>query len=571
MAVLAAANIGGKITLGLRLRSISGPWVYRSKIAFCLNCKEDYSSSGPVRYIPKKTLKTKLPENSQPLKDLKKSRSLDSLDSSRLKDAACSSSSIPDKYEPKKHFGANELEDCRSSKDLRRSESCESLELNELKSGEFSPSVPVRSAPEKSLNANGSENVQPLMSLRKNEASDSLGSNELKGGNFSSSLPIRSAYEESFKANGSENSRALRNNESCDNLGSSELKGGNFSSSVPLRNAPEKSLEANGLENSQPLMSLRKNGPCESLDSNELKGEEDSSSLLPIMSAPEKSSKANDGSESSRPLKSLRKHESRNCLDLSALGIKVMNNGSSVGKHIALVESTRRQNRVYKKNISHGGAKQEEEVVDDLEIMGDETMEEPEDMVQEILINQHTDTCKANSLQAEKGMQDAEKYAVKLLASRAYTAVELRKKMQGKKFPPNVVEAVITKFQSRGLINDGLYAETYSQSRFSSSTWGPRRIKQGLYQKGISGRDADKAVRTVFEDDKSSNDSESNLGMSKLSMDHLLVRASKQWLRGQDVPKETRKSRIIRWLQYRGFSWGVIGLVLKKLESQYPP
>lgn len=30
----------------------------------------------------------------------------------------------------------------------------------------------------------------------------------------------------------------------------------------------------------------------------------------------------------------------------------------------------------------------------------------------------------------------------------------------------------------RGLINDSLYAETFSRSRWSSSSWGPKRIKQ---------------------------------------------------------------------------------------------
>ena len=32
-------------------------------------------------------------------------------------------------------------------------------------------------------------------------------------------------------------------------------------------------------------------------------------------------------------------------------------------------------------------------------------------------------------------------------------------------------------FVCRGLINDQLYAETFSQSRWTSSSWGPRRIK----------------------------------------------------------------------------------------------
>lgn len=94
-----------------------------------------------------------------------------------------------------------------------------------------------------------------------------------------------------------------------------------------------------------------------------------------------------------------------------------------------------------------------------------------------------------------------------------------------------------------------------------------------MFKKGISESDAKKAIKLVFEGeaDDLNDDQESTLGLSKLSMDHLLVQASKQWLRGQDVSKETRKSRIIRWLQYRGFNWGVIGSILKKLESQYPP
>ena len=105
----------------------------------------------------------------------------------------------------------------------------------------------------------------------------------------------------------------------------------------------------------------------------------------------------------------------------------------------------------------------------------------------------------------------------------------------------------------------------------------PNLFDQALFTKGVSEVDAEKAIKLVFEDRVSDEDGESDMdqelihGMSKLSMDHLFVQASKQWLRGREVPKETRKSRIVRWLQYRGFNWGVIGFILKKLESQHPP
>lgn len=91
---------------------------------------------------------------------------------------------------------------------------------------------------------------------------------------------------------------------------------------------------------------------------------------------------------------------------------------------------------------------------------------------------------------------------------------------------------------------------------------------QALFSKGVSEADTNKALKLVFEDGDS-DEQESKVGLSKISMDQLLIQASKQWLRGRDVPEDTRKSRLIRWLQYRGFNWDVVNFVLKKLESQH--
>lgn len=173
-----------------------------------------------------------------------------------------------------------------------------------------------------------------------------------------------------------------------------------------------------------------------------------------------------------------------------------------------------------------------------------------------------------NAQQGDSGsIEDAEKIAITLLAARAYTALELKKKLIGRRFTLTTVDAVVSDFITRGLINDVLYAESYSRSRWMSSAWGPRRIKQALYTKGVSASDMEKAVNLIFKDDQCSDEKCSNHGLSKASMDHLYAQASKQWLRGQGVNIETRKARIIRWLQYRGFNWNVISFVLKKLES----
>lgn len=170
----------------------------------------------------------------------------------------------------------------------------------------------------------------------------------------------------------------------------------------------------------------------------------------------------------------------------------------------------------------------------------------------------------------ETTVQDVRKSAVELLAARAFTVSELRKKLCGKKYPADTVDSVIADFKSRGLLNDGYYAESFSRSRWQSSTWGPRRIKQALRQKGVPDAEADQATRKVFQDDQD-DENQTARGISEASMDHLFVQASKQWQRGKSLPLENRRARIVRWLQYRGFSWGVTNTIVRKLEAQHPP
>ena len=92
-------------------------------------------------------------------------------------------------------------------------------------------------------------------------------------------------------------------------------------------------------------------------------------------------------------------------------------------------------------------------------------------------------------------------------------------------------------------------------------------MDQALLKKGVSEVNIAKAIELVFQDGDAGGDQESRHGLSKVSMDQLFVQASQQWLRGRDVTNEMRKSRIVRWLQYRGFNWNVILSILKKLES----
>ncbi|XP_073525607.1 regulatory protein RecX-like [Phyllobates terribilis] len=200
--------------------------------------------------------------------------------------------------------------------------------------------------------------------------------------------------------------------------------------------------------------------------------------------------------------------------------------------------------------------------------MDSQSMEELEDFDEELVVGNLSAKGEL-SLQDCMTKTDAAKKAVELLAARAFSAMELRKKLLAKCFPANVIDGVLCDLQERGMLNDSLYAEAYSRSRWTSSYWGPRRIKQALYMKGVHQVDAENAIKTVFEEGEE-GDQHLKLGISKSSLDKLYVQACKQWLRSEDASRDTRKGRMIRWLQYRGFNWSVVVVILKKLEAQYP-
>ncbi|KAI4306253.1 hypothetical protein L6164_029546 [Bauhinia variegata] len=261
-------------------------------------------------------------------------------------------------------------------------------------------------------------------------------------------------------------------------------------------------------------------------------------------------------SETSPPVKSLEKNGRTSHPDIS---VSKIDDGKDVQRRVLHYEDSQNLNEMHDKLL-----------LDDSE-QDCEKLEEVQHVVEDLRIYEARGCNDQDSLQMDKCTIDAEESAIHSLAARALTVVELRKKLLEKRFSPDTVEAVVNNFKRRGLINDKLYAEAFSRSRWSSSSWGPRRIKQALFKKGVSQDDAKKAVELVFKGDDDNGDQKSSIGMSKQSMDHLYLQASKQWYRSQDAPKETRKSRIIRWLQYRGFNWDVISIILKKLDSQNPP
>ncbi|KAJ7963563.1 Regulatory protein recX [Quillaja saponaria] len=423
-----------------------------------------------------------------------------------------------------------------------------------LKRREHSSSFPVRYIPKKSSKVEISETPLPRKSLEENK----YRVKELKINVKDHGSSVQKTFAYDYKG---QNQNQRPNNlvfvdeeQDCEQMGdpvdAEELNKRNVRDGCEqYQFQGERYMQDQGkLANESPVMRVVRESQITLLDS----GYNNSSD--PAMYICKKASKL-EMSESSLPKKSLEENKYSDLLDVCASTIKIRNFGKSVQRRIYYDQKSQNQNDVSNNLFFDDGAP------------GCEQLGVPEETVEEFSIDQSSDCCEEDLLQAVKPMQDAEKLATGLLAKRALTVVELRKKLHLKRFSSNTVEAVINKFQNRGLINDKLYAEAFCRSRWSSSSWGPRRIKQALFNKGVSQVNAEEAVNLVFKESECGEDKELKFGLSKHSMDHLYVQASKQWLRNQNLSRERRKSRIVQWLQYRGFGWDVISYILKKLDT----
>ncbi|KAG7581771.1 Regulatory protein RecX [Arabidopsis suecica] len=258
-------------------------------------------------------------------------------------------------------------------------------------------------------------------------------------------------------------------------------------------------------------------------------------------------------------------------LDHSVLGSQVKGNSKEARDGTFLDLQEKNDTGSYM-NVSCDDSDEElEESSNQVRSTGCKSTRQHKQAYDKVKLHMETEQAKS-SKEACKTTQEAEHMAIRYLGLRAYSAADLKKKLMGKKYPLEVVDRVINDFQIRGFINDSLYAESFTRSRWSSLSWGPRRIKQALFKKGISNKDSETAIKLVFEKrqcNEGDEEPELNHGLSKEAVDQLYVQASKRWLQGRDLPIETRKARVIRWLQYRGFNWGVVAQLLKRLESTH--
>lgn len=131
------------------------------------------------------------------------------------------------------------------------------------------------------------------------------------------------------------------------------------------------------------------------------------------------------------------------------------------------------------------------------------------------------------------------KVAMDLLAMREHGRIELKRKLLRKGALPALIEDVLDQLTQDKLLNENRYLESYIRSR-ANNGYGPLRIQQELFERGINKADIIQALK------ESGYDWQEQL--------------QRVWQRkfGSSPKNLKEKAKQVRFLLYRGFDMGII-------------
>lgn len=95
-------------------------------------------------------------------------------------------------------------------------------------------------------------------------------------------------------------------------------------------------------------------------------------------------------------------------------------------------------------------------------------------------------------------LRRARRRAMYLINERDYSYIQLFEKLQ-KNYPEEICFKVCNYMASKGYINDRRYADEIVYSYMVCKCYGPRRVMQELYKRGIRGQTAEEAIEKYTE------------------------------------------------------------------------
>jgi regulatory protein len=154
----------------------------------------------------------------------------------------------------------------------------------------------------------------------------------------------------------------------------------------------------------------------------------------------------------------------------------------------------------------------------------------------------------------EKEITRAKNAAYRCLAIRPRSRLELETKLQDKGFTEEVRGQVLSDLARYGYVDDEKFARQWAQSRIRLRGFGKRRLVQELKSKGIHRDIIHEVLGGVFEDSS--------------EKDVALREAEKKLKSLARFGPEARRRRLAGLLERKGFSFEIIGEILRTLPKQ---
>ena len=154
-------------------------------------------------------------------------------------------------------------------------------------------------------------------------------------------------------------------------------------------------------------------------------------------------------------------------------------------------------------------------------------------------------------------MKDRSTYdrALDLLAIRARSVTELRRKLVQKGEPVEAVDEAIERLKGQKVLDDDQFARQFARSKVMGGGASRRRIAMELGRKGVDRETADAAIEDLVESE----------GIDVSATVHKV--AEKKWKSLSKVDEQTATRRLYAFLARRGFNPDEIKTAMQALKA----
>lgn len=152
----------------------------------------------------------------------------------------------------------------------------------------------------------------------------------------------------------------------------------------------------------------------------------------------------------------------------------------------------------------------------------------------------------------------AREKAIRLIGRRLRSDKELRLYLTEHEFDPGIIDDVLYDLQTTGIVDDRKFAAAFVHDVQAQKPVGKRVLFQKLRLKGISPAVIEDTLENALP-----NGQEENLACTTAMRILNRYRSS-----AKPIPAEQQRERTAKYLARRGFHWGIITPVLKKLFSE---